>query len=93
MENVGKRTQSDPMETGCGGMNPSDCRESVRKRLSSLRSKRSFSTKRASKRFSANWPRGIWGKRLRERLQEDPLFLKNPFVHDRGLLIGAAQSQ
>ena len=43
----------------------------------SLRSKRSFSTKRASKRFSANWPRGSWGKRLRERLQEDPLFLKN----------------
>ena len=33
------------------------------------------------------------GKRLRERLQEDPLFLKNPFAHERGLLIGAAQSQ
>ena len=43
----------------------------------SLRSKRSSSTKRASKRFSANWQRGSWGKRLRERLQEDPLFLKN----------------
>ena len=45
------------------------------------------------KRFSANWPREMWGKRLRERLQEDPLFLKNPFAHERGLLIGAAQSQ
>ena len=33
MENVGKRTPSDQMETGCGGKNPSDCRESVRKRL------------------------------------------------------------
>ena len=59
----------------------------------SLRSKRSFSTKRTSKRFSANWPRGSWGKRLRERLQEDPLVLKNPFPYERGLLIGAAQSQ
>ena len=26
-------------------------------------------------------------------MQEDPLFLKNPFAHERGLLIGAAQSQ
>ena len=29
VENVGKRTPSDPMETSCGGKNPSDCRESV----------------------------------------------------------------
>ena len=29
MGNVGKRTPSDPMETGCRGKNPSDCRESV----------------------------------------------------------------
>ena len=33
MENVGKRTPSDPMETGCRGKNTSDCRESVRERL------------------------------------------------------------
>ena len=33
VENVGKRTPSDPMETGSRGKNPSDCRESVRKRL------------------------------------------------------------
>ena len=32
MGNVGKRTPSDPMGTICGGKNPSDCRESVRKR-------------------------------------------------------------
>ena len=32
-KNVGKRTPSDPMETGCRGMNPSDCSESVRERL------------------------------------------------------------
>ena len=32
--NVGKRTQSDPMETGCRGKSPSDCRLSVRERLS-----------------------------------------------------------
>ena len=25
LENVGKRTPSDPMETGCRGKNPSDC--------------------------------------------------------------------
>ena len=31
---IGKRTPSDPMETGCRGMNPLDCRESVRERLS-----------------------------------------------------------
>ena len=29
VENVGKRTPSDPMETDCRGKNPSDCRESV----------------------------------------------------------------
>ena len=34
MENVGKRTPSDPMETGCRGKSPSDCRVSVRERLS-----------------------------------------------------------
>ena len=33
MGNVGKRTPSYPMETGCGGKNPSDCHMSVRKRL------------------------------------------------------------
>ena len=27
VENVGKRTPSDPTETGCRGKNPSDCRE------------------------------------------------------------------
>ena len=27
VENVGKRTPSVPMETGCHGKNPSDCRE------------------------------------------------------------------
>ena len=32
--NIGKRTPSDPMETGCRGKNPSGCRESVRERLS-----------------------------------------------------------
>ena len=34
VENVGKRTPSDPMETGCRGKNPSDSRMSIRKRLS-----------------------------------------------------------
>ena len=34
VENVGKRTPSDPMETGCRGKDPSDCRESVCERLS-----------------------------------------------------------
>ena len=29
VENVGKRTPSDPTETGCRGKNPLDCRESV----------------------------------------------------------------
>ena len=29
VENVGKRTPSDPMQTDCRGKNPSDCRESV----------------------------------------------------------------
>ena len=37
MENVGKRTPSDPMETGCRGKSPSDRRETVRKRLSNIR--------------------------------------------------------
>ena len=32
VENVSKRTPSDPMETGCRGKNPSDRRMSVRKR-------------------------------------------------------------
>ena len=32
VENVAKRTPSDPMETGYGGKNPSYCRESVRER-------------------------------------------------------------
>ena len=31
--NIGKRTPSDPMETGCRGKSPSDRRMSVRKRL------------------------------------------------------------
>ena len=35
--NVGKRTPSDPMETGCRGTSPSDCRLSVRRRLSQHR--------------------------------------------------------
>ena len=39
VENVGKRTPSDPIETGCGGNNPSDYRESVRKRLSKYTAK------------------------------------------------------
>ena len=34
VENVGKRTPSDPMETGCRGKSPSDWRLSVRERLS-----------------------------------------------------------
>ena len=34
VEDVGKRTPSDPMETGCGGKSSSDCRMSVPKRLS-----------------------------------------------------------
>ena len=33
VENGGKRTPSDPMETGCRGPSPSDCRMSVRERL------------------------------------------------------------
>ena len=32
--NIGKRTPSDPMETGCRGKSPSDRRETVRERLS-----------------------------------------------------------
>ena len=39
VENVGKQTPSDPMETGCRGKNPSDCRESVRERLSKYTAK------------------------------------------------------
>ena len=39
VENVGKRTPSDPMETGCRGKNPSDCRESNRERLSKYTAK------------------------------------------------------
>ena len=39
VENVGKRTPSDPMETACRGKNPSDCRESVRERLSKYTAK------------------------------------------------------
>ena len=34
VENVGKRTPLDPMETGCRGKSPSDHRETVRERLS-----------------------------------------------------------
>ena len=33
VENVSKRTPSDPMETACRGKSPLDCRESVRERL------------------------------------------------------------
>ena len=39
MGNVGKRTPSDPMGTSCDGKNPSDCRESVCKRLSKYTAK------------------------------------------------------
>ena len=35
--------------------------------------------------------RGVGGPG--NEVEEDPLFLKNPFAHERGLLIGAAQSQ
>ena len=34
VENVGKRTPSDPMETGCRGKNSSDRHMSIRDRLS-----------------------------------------------------------
>ena len=34
VENVGKRTPSDPMTTGCRGKSPSDRRETVREKLS-----------------------------------------------------------
>ena len=34
VENVGKRTPSDPMELRCRGKSPSDCCETVRERLS-----------------------------------------------------------
>ena len=39
VENVGKRTPSDPMETGCRGKSPSDSRESVRERLNKYTTK------------------------------------------------------
>ena len=39
MGNVGKRTPLDPMETGCGGKSSSDCRMSVRERLSKYTAK------------------------------------------------------
>ena len=39
VENVGKRTPPDPMETGCRGKNPSDRRMLVRKRLSTYSAK------------------------------------------------------
>ena len=39
VENVGKRTPSDPMGKSCGGKNPSDCRKSVRERLSKYTAK------------------------------------------------------
>ena len=39
VEIVGKRTPSDPMETGCRGKNPSDCRKSVCERLSKYTAK------------------------------------------------------
>ena len=39
VKNIGKRTPSDPMETGCRGKNPSICRESVCKRLSKYTAK------------------------------------------------------
>ena len=39
MGNVGKWSPSDPMETSCHGKNPSDCRESVRERLSKYTAK------------------------------------------------------
>ena len=39
VQNVGKRTPSDPMETGCGVKNSSDSRESVRKRLTKYTAK------------------------------------------------------
>ena len=37
--NIGKRTPSDPMETGCRGKNPSDSCESVRERLNKYTTK------------------------------------------------------
>ena len=39
VENVGKWTPSDPMETGCWSKSPSDCRESVREKLSTYTAK------------------------------------------------------
>ena len=39
VENVGKWTPSDPMETRCCSKSPSDCHESVRERLSTYTAK------------------------------------------------------
>ena len=39
VENVGKRTPSDLVETGCHGKSPWDCRESVHERLSNYTAK------------------------------------------------------
>ena len=39
VQNVGKRTPSDAIETGCRGKSPSDCRESVRERLNKYTTK------------------------------------------------------
>ena len=39
VENVGKRTPSDPMETGCRGKSPPDRRETVRERLNKYATK------------------------------------------------------
>ena len=49
--------------------------------------------KKSSQRLSSNWSRESWITRLRERLQEEPLFLKNLFAYERGPLIGGAQSK
>ena len=39
--NIGKRTPSNPMETGCRGKHPWDCLESVRERLKTYTAKSS----------------------------------------------------
>jgi len=39
VEDVGKRTPSDPMETGCRGKSLSDCRKSVCEKLSKYTAK------------------------------------------------------
>ena len=53
VENVGKRTPSDPMETACRGKSPSDCRESVRETLIQQRIYSKVKLRRGSK-MSAN---------------------------------------